>query len=170
MRPLYALLISIGLLASVYNYVAFAKRVRRPPVEIQVDYAEGDFSLEIDRSFDCEGDPIFGSESLKVLFKGETVFSEKEPISSDQPVVIKDLQGIEAGENEIFVAANQKLPAASLGAIRVTLKRNDISIAEKIITSKPGLPAVGGPVAFSIGGTTGDSTDDSTDDSHEHQH
>lgn len=164
MRPIYALLISIGLLASVYNYVAFAKRVRRPPVQIQVDYAQGDFSLEIDRSFDCQGDPIFGTESLKVLFKGETVFSEQEPITRDQPVVIEDLQGVEAGENEIFVAANQKLPAASLGAMKITVKRNGISIAEQIITSESGLPAVGGPVAFSIGESSGQSDQDS------HQH
>ena len=168
MRPIYALLISIGLLASVYNYVAFAKRVRRPAVEIQVDYAQGKFSLEIDRSFDCQGDPIFGTESLKVLFKGETVFSELEPIDSGQPVVIENLEGVEAGENEIFVAANQKPPAASLGAMKITVKRNGVEIAEQLITSEPGLTAVGGPVAFSIGDTKDKS--DKTDDSHQHSH
>ena len=164
MRPIYALLISIGLLASVYNYVAFAKRVRRPPVEIQVDYAQGDFSIEIDRTFDCEGDPIFGTESLKVLFKGETVFAAQKPIDQDQPVVIKDLQGVEAGENEIFVSANQKLPAASLGAMKITVKRNGIAISERVVTSESGVTAVGGPVVFSIG----DSKDKS--DQHSHQH
>ena len=164
MRPIYALVISIGLLASVYSYVAFANRVRRPPVEIQVDYAQGDFSLEIDRTFDCEGDPIFGTESLKVLFKGKTVFAEKDPIERDHPVVIKDLQGVEAGENEIFVSANQKPPAASLGAMRVTVKRNEIAIAEQVIASKPGVPAVGGPVAFTIGDSPNKS------DQHSHQH
>ena len=162
MRPIYALLISIGLLASVYNYVAFANRVRRPPIEIKIDYAQGEFSLEIDRSFDCEGDPIFGSESLKVLFKGETVFAEQDPILNDQPIVINDIQGVEAGENEIFVSANQKPPAASLGAMKITVKRNNIAIAEQVITSEPGLLAVGGPVAFSIGETP--------NDSHQHQH
>ena len=164
MRPIYALLISICLLAGVYKYIAFAKRVRRPPVEIQVDYAQGDFSLEIDRSFDCEGDPIFGSESLKVLFKGETVYSQQDPIDRDQPVVIEDLQGVEAGENEIFVSANQKPPSASLAVMKVTVKRNGVSIAEHIVTSESGLPAVGGPVAFTIG----DSVDQS--DQHSHQH
>ena len=168
MRPIYALLISIGLLASVYNYVAFAKRLRRPPVEIQVDYAQGKFSLEIDRSFDCEGDPIFGTESLKVLFKGETVFAEKDPIPSDQSVLIEDLQGVEAGENEIFVAANQKPPAASFGAMKITVKRNNIAIAEQVLTSEPGLTAVGGPVAFSIGGKADDTSGDATEDSHQH--
>lgn len=157
MRPIYALLISIGLLASVYNYVAFAKRVRRPPAEIQIDYAQGEFSVEVERSFDCAGDPIFGSEALKVLFKGETVFAQKDPISSDQPVVVENLQGVEAGENEIFVTANQALPGSGLGAMKISVKRNGAVIAQEVITTKPGLPAVGGPVGFTIGDSPGDS-------------
>ena len=161
MRPIYALLISIGLLASVYNYVAFANRVRRPPVEIQVDYAQGEFSIEIERSFDCQGDPIFGSPAIKVLFKGETVFENAEPIASDQSIVVSDLQGVEAGENEIFVSANQQSATSGLGAMKINIKRNGIVIANKVITSEPGLSAVSGPIGFTIG-------DSSKEDSHQH--
>lgn len=160
MRPVYALLISIGLLASVYSYVAFAKRVRRPPVEIQIDYAQGEFSLEIERSFDCEGNSIFGSPAIKVLFKGETVFAETNPIASDEPVVVKDIQGVEAGENEIFIAANQKSAGTGLGAMKISVKRNGVVIAEELITTQPGLPTVGGPIGFTIG--------DSIEDTHDH--
>jgi len=153
MRPIYALIISIGLLASVYNYVAFANRVRRPPVEIQVDYAQGEFSIEIERSFDCQGDPIFGSPAIKVLFKGETVFEDAGPIASDQPIVVKDLQGVAAGENEIFVSANQQSATAGLGAMKISIKRSGVVIATELIASEPGLSAVSGPVGFTIAKT-----------------
>jgi len=137
MRPIYALLISIGLLASVYNYVAFANRVRRPPVEIQVESA------------------------IKVLFKGETVFEDAGPVASGQSIVVKDLQGVEAGENEIFVSANQQSATAGLGAMKISIKRNGVVIATKLITSDPGLSAVSGPVGFTIAETP-------QQDSHQH--
>ena len=161
MRPIYALLISIGLLASVYNYVAFANRVRRPPVEIQVDYAQGEFSIEVERSFDCQGDPIFGSPAIKVLFKGETVFENADPIASDEPIIISDLQGVEAGENEIFISANQASATSGLGAMKISVKRNGLVIATELITSEPGLSAVGGPIGFTI-------AEKPEDDSHQH--
>ena len=85
MRPILACLITVVLIIGVSSYLRFADSVRRPPVEISIDYAEGEYAVEIERTFDCEGDPILGTESLKVLFKGETVFARNEPIPNTEP-------------------------------------------------------------------------------------
>ncbi|MDG1875157.1 MAG: hypothetical protein P8J27_14690 [Mariniblastus sp.] len=150
MRPIVAALITIGLLGGIFNYIEFAKRVRRPPVEINIDYAQGEYSIEIDKSFDCVSDPIFETESLKVIFKGQSIFSQTAPISKDTPVVLENLEGVEVGENEIFITCNMSKPTDGLGAMRVTIKRNDITITEAILTSVPGLTEVSGPIVFTI--------------------
>jgi hypothetical protein len=37
--------------------------------------------------------------------------------------------------------------------MKVTVKRNDIPVVEKLLTSVPGLPTVSGPVVFEIPAT-----------------
>ena len=161
MRPIYALLISIGLIAGVYSYIKFSGSVRREPVDIEIDYAQGEYSIEITQSFDCSGDPIFESEALKVMFKGETIFAQSEPIPKDKPTVIPNVQGVETGENEIFVSANMESPTDGLGAMKVVVNRNDTPIVETLFTSEPGLTAVSGAVAFTI-------EEDDEHDDHDH--
>ena len=165
LRPILAILITAGLLIGTYSYISFANSVRHEPVQIHVDYASGDFSIKIERSFDCAGHPIFKSkESLKVLFKGEKVYGNTGTVPADEAVEIKKISGVEAGENEIFVSANMASASSGLGVIKVTVSRNDIPISEELITSKPGLTAVGGPIVFTI-------PDDSADAKEEkHQH
>jgi hypothetical protein len=153
MRPLLALLITLSLLGGVFGYVRFADSVRRTAVEVEIDYAEGIYSIEIQSTFDCEADPILETEALKVLFKGKPVFNRSELISSDETIEIKPLPGVESGENEIFVSANRVASAQGLGAMKVTVKRNDIPVIEKLLTSVPGLPTVSGPVVFDIPST-----------------
>lgn len=152
LRPILAILITAGLLFGTYSYLSFANSVRREPVELQVDYSSGDFSVKIERTFDCAGDPIFGTESLKVLFKGEKVFAKLESLPAGESVVVEDIRGVEVGENELFVSANMASATSGLGAIKVVVFRNDIPVAEKLITSEPGLTAVGGPIVFTIPG------------------
>ena len=150
MRPILACLITIILIGGVSAYLRFADGVRRSPVEIKIDYAQGEYSVEIERTFDCEGDPILGTESLKVLFKGETVFARNDPVPAAEPIEIRPLKGVESGENEIYVSATMKESSQGLGVLRVTVKRNDIAIHEKMLPSVPGLLDVGGPVVFEI--------------------
>ena len=154
MRPLLALLITICLLGGTYGYVQFAESVRRPSVEIQVDYAQGEYSVLIDRTFDCTGDPIFETESLKVLFKGEKVFAVSDPIPANQSIEIRPLRNVETGENEIYVSANRKTSSGGFGELKVVVFRDDIPIAEKTITSDEGLAQIGGPVVFHVGQST----------------
>lgn len=150
MRPILACLITVVLISGVSAYIRFADSVRRPPIEISIDYAGGEYSVEIERTFDCEGDPILGTESLKVLFKGETVFARNEPIPTTEPVEIRPLEGVESGENEIYVSATMSESTLGLGVLKVTVKRNDIPIMEKMLASTAGLMEVGGPVVFEV--------------------
>jgi hypothetical protein len=153
MRPLLALLITVSLIGGVFAYVRFADSVRRTAVEIEIDYAEGLYSVEIQTTFDCQSDPILETEALKVLFKGQSVFQSRELILAYQITEIQPLEGVESGENEIYVAANMESPTRGLGAMKVTVKRNGIPVVEKLLTSEPGLTAVSGPVVFQISPT-----------------
>ncbi len=150
MRPILACLISIVLIGGVYGYLRFADSVRRPTVEFNIDYAEGEYSVEIDHTFVCEGDPVFGTESLKVLFKGKTVFSREATIPVGDPIEIRPLEGVESGENEVFVSATMSQATQGFGVLKVTVKRNNIAIQEKLFASVPGLLDLGGPVVFEI--------------------
>jgi hypothetical protein len=151
MRPFLALMITLCLLGGVFGYVRFAESVRRPAVDIQINYAEGEYSVDIDMTFDCAGDPIFETDAIKVLFKGEKVFAAADPIPAAQSIEIRPLPGVEKGENEIYVAANRETSTSGFGALKIVVKRNDIPIAEKTITSDEGLAEVGGPVVFRVG-------------------
>ena len=53
MRPLLAILITLCLLGGTYGYVRFADSVRRSAVEIQIDYAEGEYSVDIGKRKPC---------------------------------------------------------------------------------------------------------------------
>ena len=151
MRPLLAILITVCLLGGTYGYVRFAEGVRRPNVEIQIDYAQGEYAVLIDKTFDCSGDPIFETESLKLLFKGKKVFAASEPIPANESIEIRPLTGVEIGENEIYVLANRKTSTGGFGALKISVFRDDIPLTVKTITSDEGLAQVGGPVVFHVG-------------------
>lgn len=150
MRPVLAFLITVLMIGGVYGYINFARSVRRPPIEIEIDFAEGEYSVEVERTFECVGDPILGTESLKVMFKGEKVYAKTEPIPSDELVVVRPLERVETGENEIYVSANMPKSAKGFGALKVVVKQNDRLIGEEIISTVPGLASVGGPVVFTV--------------------
>ena len=103
----------------------------------------------VERSFDCAGDPIFGSDALKILFKGEKMLSKSGKLPADEEVTLKELDGVEIGENEIFVSANMAEPVA-LGVIKVTITRDDVVVAQELLTSEEGLLSVRGPVSFHV--------------------
>lgn len=150
MRPLFALLITVSLLGGVFVYVRFADSVRRTAVDVEIDYAEGVYAIEIESTFDFVPDVFLGTESLKVLFKGKTIHSTDQRVPYDQITTIQPVEGVESGENEFFVTATMDETHQGLAALKVTVKRNDIPVVEKLLTSEPGLMTVSGPVVFSI--------------------
>ena len=151
MRPLLALVISVSLLGGVYVYTKFADSVRVSAVEINIDFSDADWSVEIRKTFTAVPDPIFGSDSLKVLFKGETVYSRSDEVAANETVEIRPLEGVEVGENELFISANRESNGAALAVLQVTIKKNDNPVNETTISGKPGLPTVSGSVVFSAG-------------------
>jgi len=150
MRPVLAFLITVFMIGGVYGYINFSHSVRRPPIEIEIDFAEGEYSVQIERTFECVADPILGPESLKVMFKGDIVYANKEPIPNDELVIVRPLEQVELGENEIYVSANMPESANGFGVLKVVVKQNDRLIGEEMISSVPGLTSVGGPVVFTV--------------------
>lgn len=148
MRPLFALAITTFLIGGTFAYLRFADSVHRDALDYQVVFAEETYALEIRKSFDAVSDPIFGTESLTVLFKGKPVFSSDEEIPADQVIRIEPLEGVEVGENELFVTSTRKLGNAALAVIQLSVTRDDFPVAEKTIVSAPGLDSVSGTMVF----------------------
>jgi hypothetical protein len=162
MRPILACLITLVLVGGVYGYIKFAEGIRRPPTEINIDYSEADFSLEIERSFDCVVDPIFAPESLRVLFKGESVLAISKKIAVEETIRLEKLDGVEVGENEIYIAANRAEGSIGLGAIKVSIFRGGVLFDEQVLTSQQGIAEVAGPISFVV------KSEPKTEDSHQH--
>lgn len=150
MRPLLAGLITISLIGGVYGYLRFADGVRRPPVEIQIDYATGNYSVLIETTFECVGDPVLELDALNVMFMGESIFSQPQSIPAGEQIEISPLEGVEVGENEIHVAATMSESTPGLGVLKATIQRDGVRVLEKLISSEPGLLEVAGPVVFQV--------------------
>ena len=160
MRLILAITITTFLLGSTYAYIRFADGVRRTAVEIEVSYDEAEYSVEIRKSFAAVGDPIFGTEALRVKFKGEVVYSRQEEVPADETIVIRPLEGVEVGENELYLAATQRPGDAAIGAIQVTVKRDNFPLKQATIVSVPGLDSVSGTVVFDTGQRSEPALDD----------
>ena len=151
MRPILALTISVFLIGGVFAYTRFADSVRAKAVAHLVNFANEEYSLVIRKTFDAAPDSIFGSESIKVMFKGETVLARSDEVLADEVIEIRPLSGVEVGENELFISVNRKSTDAALAVLLVEISRDGIPIAEQTITSEAGLPAVSGAVVFTTG-------------------
>ncbi|MFT5302421.1 MAG: hypothetical protein ACI87E_000842 [Mariniblastus sp.] len=150
MRPVLACLITVFLIGGTFAYIQFAESVRRPAVEIHIDYDEAVYSVDVERSFECVADPVFSPAALKLTFKQETVYEHKATLPPETPLTISNLPGVEVGENEIYVSANRDEFATGFDAIRVTINRNGTPIMVQTIASEPFLSVVGGPIVFTV--------------------
>lgn len=148
MRPIFAIIIPIVFLGGVFSYLRFVDSIQRPPVTLVIDYAEGEFEIEIERSFDCTSDPILGTESLVVKFKGSNVYATQERVPADEQIVFRVTEGVETGENEIYLIANREFATDHLDAVKIVVRQNGISIAETVLVSEPGIARIAGPIVF----------------------
>ena len=148
MRPFLALAITFFLIGGVFAYTQFADSVRREAVEYKVDFSRQEYSVEIRKSFAAAPDPIFGAPSLKVKFKGEEILSRTDVIPAVETIEIRPLEGVEVGDNELFISVNQESAEAALAVVLVTVKEDDIPVTEVTLTATPGLPVVSGSVQF----------------------
>ena len=148
MRPILALVITFCLIGGVFAYTQFADSVRREAIEYKVDFSRQQYSVEIRKTFVAAPDPIFATPSLKVKFKGDEILSRTDVIPATETIEIRPLEGVEVGDNELFISVNQELSEASLAVVMVTVKEDDIPVTETTITATPGLPVVSGSVLF----------------------
>ena len=160
MRPILALAITFFLIGGVFAYTQFADSVHREVIEFNVDFSRQEYSVEILKTFVAAPDPIFVAPSLKVKFKGEEILSRTDVIPAAETIEIRPLEGVEVGDNELFISVNQESSEASLAVVLVTVKEDDIPVAEATITAVPGLPVVSGSVLFQ--------TTQSNRDDHDH--
>ncbi|MEM7782601.1 MAG: hypothetical protein AAF623_04545 [Planctomycetota bacterium] len=148
MRLTLAILITIFLIGGTYAYIEFADSVIRPPVEVQVNYANGTYSVDIERTFDCES--FLDEKGLQVKFKGNVVYESPDQLPAEAALTIESLDGVEVGPNEIFVSANLPMTAMELAVLKVVVRRDGIVMAEQLLASEPGLGTVRGTVLFTI--------------------
>lgn len=148
MRPILALAITLSLLGGMFAYTQFADSVLRSAVEYKIDFSRQEYSVEIRKTFAAAPDPIFGADSMKVKFKGETLLSRSDTIPAAEMIEIRPLEGVEVGENELFVSVNRQSTEEALAVVLVAVKEDDILVAKSTITGVPGLPVVSGSVLF----------------------
>lgn len=152
MRPLLSLLLSVFLIGGMSAYIQFARSVRRPAVDFQAEFSEAQFEVELERTFDCIGDPLLEVAALEVFFRGDKIYSSGGDLPREEDVRFSIEQGVETGENEISINANRE--EFGFGAIAVTLYRNDIPIQRITLPSAPDVPTVSGSVVFEGSETT----------------
>jgi hypothetical protein len=150
MRPLLSLLICCLLMGGVFAYTRFADSVRRIAVAPVIEYAQDEFAVEIHQTFDAIPDPVLGTDSLIVKFKGKTVLRRSDEISADQVSKIQPLTDVEMGQNELFVSASRSPAGPALAVLHVVVSKNGNPIAETSLVSQPGLPMIAGPVFFFV--------------------
>jgi hypothetical protein len=156
MRPLFAILITAGLLGGVFAYLRFADSVRHTAVDYQAVFAEETYSLEIRKTFEANPDPIFELESLSVQFKGESILVSDAIIPAEEVIKIDPLEGVEVGQNELFISFNRADENVALAVIQVLVFRNGAEISRSVIASEEGLAEVSGSVVFSTQSADGD--------------
>ncbi|MEL7500281.1 MAG: hypothetical protein AAFN77_21980 [Planctomycetota bacterium] len=150
MRPVLALLLTIGLIGGISAYIQFARSVRRPPIEFQAETSVDRFEVELTRTFDCVADPIAELKSIEVRFRDQELFASDAPVKSTETIRFAIPRDVEIGDNEISVAANRDFLATEFAAIGVTLYQNDVAIRRQTITSEPDLSTVSGSVVFRV--------------------
>jgi hypothetical protein len=151
-------------LGGTYVYTKFASSVVQQRRPYQVELATDVFSLELTRTFTAiplDSDPIskslgqssseMDSAAILVLLKGEPILIKLSEVAANESVVLEKIPGVEIGQNEIFVKARLRPPAAGeLAAMQVRILAHGRIIAESVFTSYPGSPWVYGTVSWEV--------------------
>lgn len=160
MRPLLAIIIALGILASVAAYEWFVRTL--PPIEVvdlSLEQAKGDFVVDVTLTFHAvKSDFALDDTTLLIKFEGKDIFRAEETIHAGTPLKI-DVPDIKVGKNEFFLEVNtpaiESAPSEdngfSLGtedapgparilsyAARIRVLRDDEEVADETIWSLPG--------------------------------
>ncbi len=166
MRPFLTLAIAGLLLGGVFAYTRFAASIQPVATTYQTELATEPYSVEIRRTFIAAPlqDPVGSIDvrpeteslsqtsvaALQVHFKGVPILHRSDEIQQEEPIVIPLLEGVEIGDNELFISANQKLPNdVTFAALQVRVLQGAVTIAESTFTSVRGSPLIYGVLVFS---------------------
>ena len=174
MRLLVALVIPLILFGSVYAYVEFAERIRPAASQSTVPIDEANWTVRIERTFDCRGDADFGTPAIKVQFRGRDLLARSGLVKATEAITV-DLSDVELGANDLYVetqvvarlgleAGDSEFDSASSSepvkqppaAMRVRVFRNRQAVADKTFWQESTRRIVG-TVEFSSS-STGDGT------------
>lgn len=163
MRPLFALMIVVGILGGLQLYMTLRAQPE-PWQPLQERVVRGDFEILVTLTFDAGPDPfavdLDDAPSLLVTFRGRELLRETGMVPGGEPRLISAVEGIVAGPNEIFVQASpQDRHAFVSRALRIRVLRDDRVLGDRTLWSAPGEP-VEGVIVVDV--------DDDTDLSHDH--
>lgn len=140
-----------------------------PGQDYQVQAAKAQYSLLITTTFAIEPDPFAvqidddaQAAGLIVRLGKKEILRQTGDMESGVPVIVKPLEGLVIGNNEIYLEASPPLQDSNKShAVRVQIMENDILIAEKTSWSQPG-GKVADTMSFSI------ETQEKKEDDHDH--
>jgi len=148
MRLLLAAAVALGILVGTRAFLVSTTTNRVTRIALQEQEADGKFQIQLVPMFDAGPDAFAldtaDASTLIVEMRGQTIYNRQQPAANGTPIVIDDVQGLVAGDNELFIRAT---PASddpnAIRAIRVRVLRNGRVIAEVWLSSEPGTPAEG---------------------------
>lgn len=143
MRPIFALVLVVGILGGMRAYMGLRPQVQRANVTPVETLAQGQFVVELLTTFAAGPDEFAldasDAPALLVNFRGRVLLSRKEPLRAGETVKIESVQGLAAGANEFYIQATPQDPSLDQPmAIRVRVLRNEMLVAEQTLWGNPG--------------------------------
>ena len=168
MRPFLAILITVCLLGGTLAYTRFAASVRRTATEYRPTLAADHYSIVVRRTFAAAASPVSGLESLTLHFRGQSILSRTDDIAANERIEIDNLQGVEVGPNELYIAArpDRKMDQPTFAALEVSVLRDDRVIEKTMFSNSSGLPLIAGSILFAAPGREVDQSSAGQEEGH----
>lgn len=158
MRLLLTAILGLLILGGTWAYIRLDNSIKREASQVLYAKAEGKTTVQIDRTFECFGDPDFDEPAISVMFGGNNVFaSESESIPPDQPIEF-ELAEVEQEGNTLTVFANAESPDSfgddgpPLRAMLVRVFYDDELLAEEMFHADGSSISLGGDISFEVPG------------------
>ena len=155
MRLILAALIPIVLFGGVASYVEFTERLRPTPIDFETQPDDSHWAVRLYTTADLEGDVDFDEPSLTVRFRGKRVLADFESVQAGKVIQIDPLEGVQSGQNSLFVHVNFSSNKESDGnattqpaAIRVQVFRGDQLLSERTFWKPDGRRSISGEIKF----------------------
>ncbi len=135
MRPLLALVLGVSIFSVVGVYLNFANNIKPPPINFDEEGVSGQFSLELEATFDAQASEFdLKPTSVVVKFRGTEIIHESEKIAAGTVLRVSALEEMKAGKNEFNLKINGQDSATGSDSEPV----DDFSFSlDAPVTSKP---------------------------------